>query len=281
MAAWRKPSPSICRRVARVSREMEPTRRSPRTTGKTSWRLCAVCVRAPRRVSELESRVYSVSMTSETRIAAGLDGVECGTHAELAPEKQQATEEDEPDVRENEAREHEDNGQSDVESEAGRDGAENRRGCGLTRAEDAARGHGGGRQKINETDEELNPDRAAQDVMEADPGLRKERDPGLEAIGEADEQETHAEVGERSGGSDEAHAGAGSSVLARGKGHDAADGKQKHSAEKQTGVERRDGAGDLANEDGEAEREPKTHAASDVVHEDGRVSDGGGEQKKE
>ena len=70
-------------------------------------------------------------------------------------------------------------------------------------------------------------------------------------------------------------------MLARGKGHDAADGKQKHSAQLKAGVERGDGAGDLAHEDGEAEREPETDAAADVVHEDGGVSDGGGEQKEE
>src|SRR6202012_5217244 len=49
--------------------------------------------------------------------AAGLDGVECRAHAELAPEQHETAEEDEPDVGENEAREHEDDGNSDVESE--------------------------------------------------------------------------------------------------------------------------------------------------------------------
>ena len=89
-----------------------------------------------------------------------------GAHAELAPEKHEAAEEDEPDVAEEEAREHEDDGEPDVETEGRIDGAENGSGRGWTRAEDAARGKSGDGQQIDGADEELNPDGAAQHVME-------------------------------------------------------------------------------------------------------------------
>jgi hypothetical protein len=46
-------------------------------------------------------------------------------------------------------------------------------------------------------------------------------------------------------------------------------------------VKRSDSAGDLTNQDSEAEREPESEAAADIVHEDSGVSDGGGEQKQE
>ena len=47
------------------------------------------------------------------------------------------------------------------------------------------------------------------------------------------------------------------------------------------GVERGDGARELAHEHGKAEREPEPDAAAHVVQEDGGVCDGGGEQKQE
>ena len=57
-------------------------------------------------------------------------------HAELAPEKHEAAEEDEPDVRESEAGEHEDDGERDIEAEAGVEGAQGRRGSGRGVAKD-------------------------------------------------------------------------------------------------------------------------------------------------
>jgi hypothetical protein len=116
--------------------------------------------------------------------------------------------------------------------------------------------------------------------MEADPGLREERDFGFEAIGETYEQKSNAEVGERRGGGDETHAVARSAGVARREGHDAADGKQKYSAELKAGVKRGNGAGGLTHEDCEAEGEPESEATADIAHEDSGVSNGDGEQKE-